>query len=111
MHKPSGVGEGRGLCSTVPRQSVRQQVRSLHVEEYGNHIAVLDGVGLPLNSQQSVPAAFRDTASGDQVVEADDLRPDESTIQIAVNLPGGLLCRRIAPDCPGPDLVFTYRKE
>src|SRR5688572_8881054 len=73
----------------------------LLVEAEVHQVVVLHHVGLGLDAHLVRMLCGRFAAGGDEVVEADDLRPDESFLDVGVNRAARLLRRRALADQPG----------
>src|SRR5947209_8557398 len=83
----------------------------LDVEADVQDVAVLDGVGLPLQALEAATGRLCPRAAIDQVAPADHLAADEPARDVRVN-PGRRLERRLATaQRPGPRLGVAGREE
>ena len=77
----------------------------LNVKPEQNYIPVLDHVILTLAADKSLLLRGVHAAAGDELVEADDLGADESTLEIGMYFSGGLRSLRALDDGPRADLL------
>src|SRR5262245_63811295 len=87
----------------ISDESVRRSCGEAEVDD----VAVLNDVLLAFEPHFAVIAADGHRAARDQCVVADDFRTDEATGNVAVNLTGGHLRRRVAGDRPGAAFVLA----
>src|SRR2546422_11070919 len=76
-----------------------------------DNVAVADDVVFAFEPDLTVIAARGHRAARDQTVVADHFRANEPPRDVAVNLAGGGLCRRVARNRPRAALVFADREE
>src|SRR4026207_891170 len=74
-------------------------------------VAVLDDVLFAFQAHLAVVAPRGHRSAGDQMIVADDLRANESAGDVAVDLSGRDLRRRMAGNGPGAALVLAHREE
>src|SRR3984893_14235937 len=98
FHAPWAAGSSR-----------RRQRSDIETEE--TDVPVLDGVVASLEAYLAAFAGCQVGARGDQVIEGDDLRLDEATLDVAVDHPGGFRRRRPLANGPGPHLRRSPRQE
>src|SRR5438105_10410127 len=106
----------RLVCSGVRRmygriRSYAARTSASDIEAEMNDVAVGDGVFLAFEARLTGLLALRLAAVADEIVVGDDLGADESLLDVAVDLAGGLLRDGAAPDRPGADLVFARGQE
>src|SRR2546423_11880046 len=102
----------RLVCSGVRRmygriRSYAARTSASDIEAEVNDVAVGDGIFLALEARFTGLLALRLAAVADEIVVGDDLGADESLLDVAVDLAGGLLRDGAAPDRPGADFVFA----
>ena len=124
MPLPSGPGtrgsseETQGKASTEASQCLSQSAPPFlsftalsHIEPEEDDVPVLDHVLLALGADHALLPGGGHGAHGHQVVVGDDLRPDETTLEVGVDLAGGLGGLGALDDGPGPALVLAAGEE
>src|SRR5215207_7462480 len=109
----AGVRSSTSISSWFTRTSphpVRLEGAS-DVEEEVDHVAVLNDVLFAFSAQLAKLARLVQTAGANQVVIADNLGSDETTLNVGVNLGGCLDCRGASPNRPGPALIWSDGEE
>src|SRR5450432_3910026 len=88
-------------CRDFPRgPSPTGAWNCLHVKAELDDVAVSHDVVLALDAHLATRLGLQHRTSGHQVVEGDDLRFDETSLEISVDNAGSFRCRRAAPDRP-----------
>src|SRR6185295_11038240 len=99
------------IPNQLPNYPTTRFVILLSGEAEVDDVAVLDDVLLALEPHLAVLLARGHRAARHQVIVADDLGTDEAALDVAVDLAGGELRRRIARDRPGAALVLADGEE
>src|SRR5581483_562278 len=89
----------------------RPRARTSRREAEVDDVAVFDDVVLAFEAHLAVIAAGGHRAARDQMVVADDFGADESPLDVAVDLAGGELRRRVTRNRPGAALVLADGEE
>src|SRR4051794_18070129 len=95
------------MLERSPRSRRRRSCSEAEVDD----VAVQDDVVLALQSHLAVLAAYGHRAARDKRVVGDDLGADEAAGDVAVNLTGRELRRRVARYRPCAALVLADREE
>ena len=101
----------RGYKKTQPMKAALSDFKKLHIEAEVSDIPILDDIVLPFDTEESFFTDRRIRAAFHQVFVGDDLRTDEASLDITVDLAGGLRCFRSFTDRPRTTFIRSDGEE